>query len=879
MKSEGYYLKKTTFCGKARCQKCRDGIGHGPYWYAKKPDSSGKTTRIYLGSPEKAMSYLLDQLDQLLRTDQVSDAALLVDQLNGADPGNRAVLQRILALLTSHLKHTSKRHPTPFIGRTQEYVQLLTLLQQRSTLPRFALLAGGAGLGKTRLAEEVSREVLAQGGKVVWGQAYAQERHFPYTLWSEVLLQVFPPTVIETYRSLVRSFPSLFEPLSALLPYLEKGSERPLNAPGRDQFSLWQAIGDVFVLLSLQAPLLIVLDDLHWADTSSLSLLTYLARHVQGSPIAIIGTYRENELDDHHSLHTLLIELQREQSLTSIEITPLLDDDMNLLLAHLQVPAPMMYDIRSRAAGNPLFAEELTWAMRSSATSDMSSKRLPLPDTISSILDLRLSQLSPPCQHLLRKASVLGDSFEFALISALEGNPFQDSLHDHLEEAMKAGILVERGTTPQVTYTFWHPLLTSHLYQQLSAARRMSLHLRVAEALQRLYPSRKEEMAAALAHHLCVGGGDSSEIAYYAELAGDRAYQLCAYPDATAFYRLAIEHLELQKAPQNHVNWRRFCLARCLRVTGSPLEARPFYDDVLKTWQEREEEAQLLAILFCELGLTWYDTGDLAQALACYQYGEEYLQKAQIQGGSVWARLYYEQSYAYWRLGEYEKASWLAENALTMFQGVLTVHPPVPTVHSFLLLMQADPVDIGRSHQLLGLIRNGSGATVEALAHLHEALVVFEDHRCLRESAIVCCNLGDVYIRRAEYAQAQTVLSRCLQTAEQIGDIPLAAFALGNLGILSIRRGELEKAELYCRRAIETAKFTNDPVSMAIWTTHLAIALTEQERFSEAQMNLVSALKQIRISRLSSYIFSTLYAVARLRLAQAKASSQEKQYF
>ena len=159
-----------------------------------------------------------------------------------------------------------------------------------------------------------------------------------------------------------------------------------------------------------------------------------------------------------------------------------------------------------------------------------------------------MGRLSTPCQRLLGNAAVLGGSFEFTTIARMEAggvNPTdEDTILDLIEEALQAGVITEEGTGTHVSYHFWHPLLASHLYDKLSAARRANLHRRAANVLQQIYRNREEEGAATITHHLVEGGGDSQNIIHYAELAGNHAYALSAYPEAERYYRIAATHLE-----------------------------------------------------------------------------------------------------------------------------------------------------------------------------------------------------------------------------------------------------------------------------------------------------------------------------------------------
>src|SRR5581483_6426244 len=225
---------------------------------------------------------------------------------------------------------------------------------------------------------------------------------------------------------------------------------------------------------------------LQWADASSCALLAYLVRRIQGLPIVIISTYRDNELVATHPLRALLTDLQKEHAIEIIQLSPLSDEQIVSLISQVpHLPEPIVERIRTRAAGNPFFAEELARTIGTQlSTSDTSGKmsaeereNTPMPESITAIFDMRLAGLSQPCQRLLSKAAILGGSFRYRVIMAMEvttPDSNEDIILDLLEEALRSGMLTEEGMGTHITYHFWHPLLESHLYERLSAARRAS---------------------------------------------------------------------------------------------------------------------------------------------------------------------------------------------------------------------------------------------------------------------------------------------------------------------------------------------------------------------------------------------------------------------
>ncbi len=465
-----------------------------------------------------------------------------------------------------------RTHQSPLVGRTQELKNLQTLLGTTEQATKFKLpgqrkhatslaldtqrtpqcmiLMGEVGIGKTRLAEEIGREARARGWLVAWSRVYAQEGGIPYRLWIEVLRKALTNGMVQ--RQEIAKRPLVYQPLNALLPELHSllpQVEFPAQMLAeQEQLRLWEAARELLSNVAEGTPLLIVLDDLQWSDDSSCELLAYLARRIYGHPIIVVGTCRDNELPANHALRSLLTDLQRERVVETVALEPLSNEHIGTLVTQIAQPTlhiaePTIELIQDRAAGNPFFAEELTRGV------SIQSDAVPLPESITAVLDLRLSRLSKACQSLLRKAAVLGGSFEFPLIQAMEATNAaaetdEDAILDLLEEGLKSGMLTEEGVGTRITYLFWHPLLVSHLYEGLSAARRANLHRRAADILRSTYQRREEEGAAIITHHLVLGGGDPHHIIHYAELAGDRAYSLSAYPEAEKHYRIAVEYID-----------------------------------------------------------------------------------------------------------------------------------------------------------------------------------------------------------------------------------------------------------------------------------------------------------------------------------------------
>ncbi len=1031
MDSKVTYRQQVSFCGKPQCRKCRDGIGHGPYWYAYHTSEQGRTVRTYIGKrlpagiqgvqaspvasisgvqaeqPEQALQAggmaraqkddtLLALADERIAQEAFATAIEPLDRLLASNPTNEAAVQRLIFVLarlkrrgeairayqkfaatlqsqhstipstetrtlieaiqqglepagtaisrprsfpdgtipaanainrslsTNGVPQTSRTyagrsHSRPLVGREteletiREYVFTSRSGEKKSgplpldTLrrPQWLVLLGEAGIGKTRLIEEVSSEVQQRGWDVIWSRVYAQESSIPYRQWIELLRSTLMQGLWQVQE--IQQQPGVFAPLRVLLselydslPYL------PSLPPQQEQQRLWEAVLALFTLMSQRRPLLVVLDDLQWADSSSCELLGYLARRLAGSPVLFVGACRESELAPNHVLHGLIAHMQREHTISTLSIQPLTNEQINMLVGHL--PEDTVSYIQQQAAGNPFFAEELALSLSTEPFVPLNErqtvarrKRSTLPENIRVALDHRISKLSRPCQQLLANAAVLGGSFEFTLIRAMEtygtSQRDEDTILDLLDEALQAGVLAEEGRGTRISYHFWHPLLVSHLYERLSAMKRALLHRRVADILQQLYARREEEGAATITYHLIEGGGEAERIAHYAEMAGNSAYALSAYPDAEHYYRLVLAHTEASDASEasatNGIK-REFLLERlgeCTRIQGHFEAAQHFYEQILAergrrgnqpvqiSLKDMQREAQIDALLWCEVGWACYFTGDKARAIQCREHGEQVLRAADVAHGPAWATLRYQQGLISWQEGNYDEAYQAANEAQRLFEETLQQQATSP--QGILLTrirrtLAGDPVDLARIHRLLGSIANSIGRPTEGLAHLNTALNILEEHAQKREVGHVCCNIGYIHLQKAEYERAQVFFRRSLALAEQVGDTPLTSVVYSNLAILAARTGKLVEAENWFRRGLVLAEQINDQVYVSMWNACLSDVLRQQGKLSEAQVCICHA---IMLGRTLGNIPCTglaLVAAGNLRIAQARAVDAKK---
>jgi DNA-binding CsgD family transcriptional regulator len=464
-----------------------------------------------------------------------------------------------------------------FVGRERELAALGTALEQAlAGEGRIVALAGEPGIGKTRTAEALAHYAEGRDARVLWGRCYEEPGAPPYWPWVQViracagdcdgaqlqaLLGAGAGDLAEIVPELARRLPDL-----SLAP-------RPVEAT-QARFRLFDAIGGFWKRAAADAPQLLILDNVHWADTPSLRLLEFLAPEVGESRLLILLTYRDIELSRRHPLSDTLGALARAPRFQRLRLTGLNLGEASRFMAAASgraVPPELVASVHSQTEGNPLFLAEVTrflvqeGALDAEPASPLAAAGRAaalrrIPEGVKEVIGTRLNRLSPLCNAVLTNAAAIGRAFATAVLGELAAVA-EDQLAGVLEEAVAAGV-VEEATEPG-SYQFSHALIRETLYEEIPAVRRARLHLRIGAALERL--SGRDPMAnlAALAHHYCAAlpGGDANKAMEYAERAAERADKLFAYEEAARYCRLALQALEVAQLPDDATRRCRLLIA------------------------------------------------------------------------------------------------------------------------------------------------------------------------------------------------------------------------------------------------------------------------------------------------------------------------------
>jgi tetratricopeptide (TPR) repeat protein len=409
---------------------------------------------------------------------------------------------------------------------------------------RLLLLVGEPGIGKTRLADEASRQAAARSIPVLWGRAWEAGGAPAYWPWLDVIGSLADRLDDQTLRdSLGEGAPLLADLRPRLRARLGDGAAATAPAPEEARFRLWRAVAGLVQAAAAPTGLMIVLDDLHSADEASLALLHFVARELRTMRLLLVATYRDVEARLSRTAGELIGRIAREG--TTLALTRL---DRQAADALLRLRAPgiepaVASRIFDSSNGNPLFLQELVGLVGEQGSGALAAGAL--PDGVREVIRQRLDRVAERAKTLLDLAAVAGDEVDVALLAAASGRPLPELLDD-LREATRAGVLVEREGHPR----FAHDLMREVLYADLSSVERQERHGAVARALEQLRGGDPTPPLAELAHHGFAGPPEGIRRAVdHAVRAAHRSLGLAAYEEAVAMLGRAAAAVEAAGNP------------------------------------------------------------------------------------------------------------------------------------------------------------------------------------------------------------------------------------------------------------------------------------------------------------------------------------------
>lgn len=579
---------------------------------------------------------------------------------------------------------------------------------------RAVFLVGEGGIGKTRLAAAAADRAGKRGWSVAIGRSYPVETGVPYALFSDALLPLLRELEPSTLSVLTRGAAA---ELGYLFPSLGAPGDRERALAGADPSEikarlLWnftQFLGR----LSAKQPLLMVLENLQWADAASIELLHFIARQIEGQKIILLGTYNEAERDSNPVLRTTEQSLLRLGCLTVYKLAPLKQEEVeDIVRDEFGVDknvarhfSAMLYDW---TRGNPFFVQETLKSLvdsgaltqRDGRWSGWEMQTLRLPSTIRDVVKARVDRLSANARTLVNFAAVIGTRADHDSLAKVSDLP-EKELVAALDELLAQRVLEDSGSADRIHYDFTHPLIQQVIYAELGQARARLLHAAVAEALETFYGDSAPDHADELAFHFARAHSQAlgRKAVRYLYAAGLGAIEKYANREAANYLAGALEHLDrdsaITDAPRDQIITT---LARTYQRLGE-------YDAAMRLWERARADAAVrgeegaLAGIEHRMGLACYWSGKYADALAHYAAGLS--QASDSSDRSTIVRLRLARGIALQDLGRLTDAQADFEAALAAAaEEDVGNEALLSRAHRALLLLYAwtGPLDLAREH-------------------------------------------------------------------------------------------------------------------------------------------------------------------------------------
>jgi tetratricopeptide (TPR) repeat protein len=765
--------------------------------------------------------------------------------------GPRAVPGAARGLAGSH---------SPMVGRDAELQVLLSSVRGLSSGTGGVIsIIAEAGLGKSRLVSE-ARQGTQDSTHWVEGHALSHTEDIAYWVAQSALDNLIgigldmPLAEIDVaLRDFVhRHLPDTW---NDIYPYLARLRDVPLEDESETVFKdvlpiaiqsrMRQAFANLIQACTAQRPLVLVWEDLHWSDPSSLGLLESLLPLTETAPLLLLLVFRPDEghpWDWYRRLQT-----ERGERCRVLELLPLNQAESVQLAENLlkieNLPEAIRQLILSKSEGNPFFLEELLRSLIEADLVVMDAERvvatqaitqLEVPDTVQGVIAARIDRLPAEGKYTLQIASVIGRVFQQVVLGYLvRRDNATVPLDATLSELQQRELIRWHG---ELEYIFKHAITHDVAYNSLLVARRKELHCLTAETIEMLFPEQPDELAPTLAYHYGVAEAHDKAI-HYLSLAGDRAKSIFANAEAIAFYRGALEHSSLlrHEVPHADTELKRAAylyenLGDITRLVGRYDEARGFYQNALAHIPESDRISQ--SQLHRKYGSAWMPQRQIDQALRAYDQAETALGSIPGEPDLAWQHEWLEIQLARgWAL------YWLArvqemEELCKKMQPTIERHGTATQRAMFY-----------ESLARMALQRDRYLVSDEMLSHVHTALSASYETGDLGRIAFSTFGVGFTHLWHNDLTEAETHLQAALQLSEKTGNIEHQALSLSYLTVVYRKRGQVEAIQPYIARSLVVTRAGQMPLYVGIAQANNAWVAWREGNLVEARAKGEAALE------------------------------------
>ncbi len=826
----------------------------------------------------------------------------LILKLLDKNPNNRYAsarqVLRIWKSLGANADLVSRPQFVPLVGRERAFKDLLGCWEMaKQGHGQINFISGEPGIGKSSLAQIVAYE---SGASVVLN-GRPLGNNFTYQLFSELLRSYFatvPPELFEDDNK------DIFSVLSQLVPELgqifpDLPSPWPLE-PEQAQIRLMGSLTKFIQQATSNRPWLLILEDLQWADHSSLELLRYLGRHVSGMSLMIMGLYQDTELDRGHPLSELFRDLTNLQAYHHIALERLTQEGVAQLLGHIwprPVSANVAQKIYEQTGGNPLYVEEVAKGLLDSGQvlNDTAELVLPdefiLPESVQEVVRQRVSRLSSETQRLLYQAAVLGRTFQFQHLQSMSNLKARHVL-ELLDAALDRQLLQE--VPGEAALRFSHIEIQRVLYNSLGQLRRQNLHRQAGETLEQQADPYQSRIAAELAHHFDRAGELEKAIDYGLQ-AARQSQQAYANEQALAGYNRVFELLaSLELDHPAEVDTQKFLthkyMGEVLMVFGRYDEALAHFESAWAIFATRnfsELQSRNMADLCRHIADIYQRRNHYARAFEWIDKGLSFIDE--LEPGEELVRIRHLSGWTHMREGDFQAAKTQFTHALALSQSLALRQAEASSLRHLgtaywyeerfdaaterwqeaLRVCQqiGDRFGTGKVLNNMGLVASEMGNYEAAKNYLEQASSILKETGILWLEFQVNNNLGDTLICLGQFEAARERLEAALTSCHQLGDRHIESMILSNLSVLFWQLGEYETAHTYSKQAISLARALENGRQLAYGLLCLGYVLLDLDKIEAAEAAFEEAVQIRRDLNQPTMIIGALAGLAATKLA------------
>lgn len=689
------------------------------------------------------------------------------------------------------------------IGRTPEFAALALLVEQaRGGQSHIALIAGDAGIGKSRLVSELKSFSEAQGFLIIQGVCFPTDITYPYAPLLDLLRSL---VTSDSQMGLSGAVEALARDIYPLLPelVLEPPSSLPNLEPEQEKHRLFAVLATFLLHLTTRMPLLLIIEDVHWSDDTSLDFLHYLMRRSASHPLLLAVTYRQDEIQP--KLSNWLAQLDRERLAHEIHLMPLARNDVDRMLSIIFEERHTSFDMRrflhgellevlySLTEGNPFFVEETLSSLI--ATGDISymqgfwqhrsGSKIAVPRSVQDAVQQRTAHVSEAARQVLTLAAVAGKQFDFALLQELTHYDEQELLF-LMKELVAAQLVIEASADQ---FAFRHALTRRAIYNQLLTRERRMLHRTIAETLERQASGMLDFHLEDLATHF-YQAREWQKTIDYAQRAGEKALRLYSHRAAIDYFSWALEAMDQLSLPPSPAIYR---------TRGQAHEMLGEFEQAQKDYTYALEAARKIGDHIAE----WQSTIDLGFLWAGRDYAqvEIWFRQALMLSQREENPLLHAHSLN--RIGNWHLNVEQAQEALHYHQEALAIFE-----------QQQDSRGVAETLDLLGMTSYLGGDLARGTTYYQQAIALFDEqgNREGLTSSLAALIMRastfhtDVLVAVASLTEVLSDVERALMLAREIGQRSAESYALFQVGVCLGSQGEYTRALVACQQSLHIAE-------------------------------------------------------------------------